>query len=333
MSENAQAEPVKGPAGASSLSGFFDEATDIWRRLPHKFLFLILMVAWVALFRFYGNATLGYVRTPSLFEWARGVYSWREDDQFGLYMPLAVILFLWVKRKELAEVCPKIWWPALGYFAFAVILHFASFRVQQARISMLAFILGLHALIGLLWGREAMRRTIFPIFLLLFSIPFGSLADPITFNLRVFVTKVSVAISHTGLGIDVYRDGSQIYGPNGHALYDVAPACSGMRSLVAMSALSVIYAFLNFGSPWRRFVLIACSLPLAVISNVVRVTTVIIVGDAFGENAGAMIEQKFGFVTFLTAILGMMAIGWLLSERKSTPSPPAARETLEATAV
>src|SRR5690242_20656914 len=116
MSENAQAERVNGPAGASSLTGFFAEAIDIWRRLPHKFLFAVLLVAWIALFRFFGNATLGYVPTPSLFEWAESVYFWRVDDQFGMYMPLVVILFFWIKRKELAEISPRIWWPALGYF-------------------------------------------------------------------------------------------------------------------------------------------------------------------------------------------------------------------------
>jgi exosortase len=329
MSEHAQAESVNGSAGASSLSGFMDEAVDIWRRLPHKLLFTVLFAAWIALFHYYGNATFGYIRSASLFDWAKGVYLWREDDQFGMYMPFAVIFFLWYKRNELSEISAKVWWPAVGYFAFALLLHFAAFRVQQTRISILAFILGLHALIGLLWGREAMRRTVFPIFLLLFSIPFGSLADPITFNLRVFVTKISVGIGHNVLGIEVFRDGSQIFGPTGRALYDVAPACSGMRSLVAMSALSVIYAFLTFKSWWRRLVLILCALPLAIVSNIVRVTTVIIVGDAFGQQAGAMIEQKFGFVTFLTAIIGMMGIGWLLRERKATPAQAPSRETLE----
>jgi hypothetical protein len=53
MSENAQAEPVNGSAGASPLTGFMDEAVDIWRRLPHKFLFTILFAAWIALFHYY----------------------------------------------------------------------------------------------------------------------------------------------------------------------------------------------------------------------------------------------------------------------------------------
>jgi exosortase len=321
MSEHAEAEPLNSSAGAPPVPGFFEEAADVWRRLPHKLLFGILISAWIALFHVYGNATLGYAPTSSLFLWARSIYRAGEDEAHGQYIPYAVLIFLWLKRKELRQISAQIWWPGLIYFAGALLLHMAGFRMQQARVSVLAFILGLHALIGLIWGRDAVRRTAFPILLLLFCIPFGSLADPITFNLRLIVTKIAVGIAHTGLGIAVFRDGSQILGPAGRALYDVAPACSGMRSLIAMSALSVIYAFLNFDTVWRRLILIASALPLAIFANIVRITTVIIVGDAFGQPAGAMIEQKFGFVTFAIAIGGMMGIGWLLRERRADPAP------------
>lgn len=333
MSEHAQAEPVSGSPRPSLLTGFLDEAIDVWRRLPGKFLFAVLLGTWIALFHVYGNATMGYARTASVFEWAKSVYMWRDDDKFGMYMPLVFVFFLWFKRKELGEISPKIWWPAAVYFAAAVVLHFAAFRVQQARVSMAAFIFGVHALIGLIWGREAARRTIFPVCLLFFCIPFGAIADPITFQLRMLVTKISVGIGHDLLGIQNFRDGSQILGPNGRILYDVAPACSGLRSLVAMSALAVIYAFLNFETNWRRLVIILCALPLALAGNIVRITTVIIVGDAFGQQVGTMIEQKFGFVTFLFAIGALMGIGWLIREKESVPNTPTHAETLEATAV
>lgn len=316
MSEHAEAQPVNSSVGVPQQPGFLEEAADLFRRLPHKVLFGILFAAWIALFHFYGNATLGYVKSASLFDWARGVYAWAGgDDAHGAYIPYAVPIFLWLKRKELSEISARVWWPAVLYFAFAVLLHLAAFRVQQARVSILAFILGLHAMIGLVWGPVAMRRTVFPIFLLLFCIPFGSLADPITFKLRMLVTKVSVGIAHHALGIQVFRDGSQILGEHGRALYDVAPACSGMRSLVAMSALAVIYAFLNFDTAWRRAVLIAFALPLALLGNIARITTVIVVGEVANPQTAVAIEQKLGLVTFVVAIAGMMLLGWIIRER------------------
>jgi exosortase len=332
MSEHAQAEPVDGSAGAPS-TGFLDEAMDVWRRLPHKLLFAILLAAWIALFHVYGNATMGYARTSSLFEWARSVLIYRDDQTFAQYIPLIVLVFLWMKRQELATLTPRISWAALFYFAATVALHFIAFRIQQARLSVLAFIFGLHALIGVLWGTAALRKTIFPMCLLFFCVPFGSWADIITFDLRVLVTKVSVGISHTILGIDIARDGTQIFVNGGRAKFDVAPACSGIRSLIAMTLLSVIYTFLYFDTFWRRAILILCALPFAVLGNIVRLVTVIIVSDAFGQDYGMMIENKFGFVTFLVAMLGMMTVGWLIREKKPMRSALVTTAPLEATPV
>jgi exosortase len=333
MSEHAQAEPVNGSVGASSTTGFIEEALDVWRRLPHKLLFAILLAAWVALFHVYGNATMGYARTSSLFQWARSVLVYRDDQTFAQYIPLVVLLFFWIKRQELAAISPRISWAALFYFAAAVILHFVAFRIQQARLSVVAFILGLHALISVLWGATALRKTIFPMCLLFFCVPFGSWADIITFDLRVLVTKISVGIGHSILGIDVVRDGTQIFINGGRAKFDVAPACSGIHSLIAMTLLSVIYTFLFFDSFWRRTILFLCALPFAVLGNIVRLTTVIIVSDAFGQDAGAMIENKFGFVTFLVAMIGMLIVGWLLREKKSAPPASIQTAPVEASAI
>jgi exosortase len=332
MSENAQTEAVTARASGPSQPGILEEAADIWRRLPHKFLFLILLGAWIALFHFYGNATMGYARTASLFSWARSVYLWRDDQVYAQYIPLVVFLFLWMKRQELAAIVPRVCWPAVFYFAAAVLIHFVAFRIQQARLSIVALIFGLHAMVGVLWGAQAMRRTIFPFCLLFFCVPFGSWADVITFDLRVLVTKVSVGFSHNVLGISVFRDGTQIFIPGGHAQYDVAPACSGINSLIAMCGLSIVYAFLNFDTAWRRAVLILCALPIALAGNVIRLTTVIVVSELFGEKYGVMIENKFGFVTFAIAIAGMLGLAWLLDERRK-PAASADTKVLREAAV
>lgn len=320
MSENADAQPARAAASPSMLSAFLEQAADIWRRLPHKSLFLVVFAAWVALLHFLGNATVGYGKVSSVFVWALDAYSYREDDAHGRYIPFAILLFLWLKRKELSEIAPRIWWPAAAYFAAAILLHGLAYRVQQPRISVLAFMFGLHALVGLVWGPQALRQTVFPIMLLIFCVPFGVLADSITFHLRIVVTKIAVGIAHNILGIEVFREGSQIFGPKGHAMYDVAPACSGLRSVTAMTALAAIYGFLHLNTTWRRIFLILCGVPLALCGNVARITTVIVVGDAFGQKQGALIEQKLGFLTFAVGLGGLMLIAWMLSDnRKQLP--------------
>ena len=55
--------------GHESLKHFWQDTAECWRRLPNKAFFFALLAAWLALFQFLGNAILGYVHTPSLFDW------------------------------------------------------------------------------------------------------------------------------------------------------------------------------------------------------------------------------------------------------------------------
>ena len=86
---------------------------DCWRRLPNKPFFFILLAAWLVLFQFLGNATLGYIHSqnPSLFRWMLDAYDpegkyWRSDDGHGVAVPFVVLALFWWKRKELlAQPC------------------------------------------------------------------------------------------------------------------------------------------------------------------------------------------------------------------------------------
>jgi exosortase len=144
----------------------------------------------------------------------------------------------------------------------------------------------------------------------------------------MLVSKISVFISQNFLGIAVLRDGVQIFSPTGGFRYEVAAACSGIRSLVSLLALTTIYAFLSFKAPWRRLLMIATSLPLAVVGNVFRLTVVIIAGEAFGQAAGMKIETKFGFVTFALSMICVFVVGWWMRERPVPAPAPAPMRTV-----
>ena len=89
------------------------------------------------------------------------------------------------------------------------------------------------------------------------------------------------------LQIDVVRVGTALKDPSGLYQYDVAPACSGIRSLFATLAVAIIYAFLSFRTPWRCLVLIGSAVPLAVLGNVVRMLTIVIAAEIWGPRAAA----------------------------------------------
>ena len=278
----------------------------------------MLMAGWVALFHWLGNSTFGYTDTGSLFGWLKYCYSMKTEEEHVLVVPFVVLFLLWWKRDALLEVPKRFWGVALVFFAVAALLHIVGYVVQQTRISFLGFILGIYALMGVVWGPKWLRVISFPFFLFVFCMPLSTSAEMITFPLRMIVTHLSVAISQYGLGIDVIRNGTQIFDSTHTFQYDVAPACSGIRSLVALLAVGTIYGVIGFGKAWKTILIICSAVPLAVIGNTARITTVILAGKIAGHDAGALIEQKFGFITFVVSIAGMVLLGYLIRDRKTS---------------
>jgi exosortase len=317
MSE-MEASPTKDRL--ESAPGFLDEFKSLTAQVPQKGLFFALLVPWVLFFQFLGSSTFGYIDTHSLFHWMYNAYnSDLSEDGHGNLIPFVVLGLLWWKRDELMAVQARNWWPALALVAFALMLHMLGFMVQQTRISIVAFFVGLYGIMGMVWGPQLLRASFFPYFLFAFCVPLGNSAEYITFPLRMLVTTLSVGIGHHVLGIQVIQDGSRIFDAAGTFQYDVAPACSGIRSLIALLSLMTVYGFIAFRKNWKRVLMIALAFPLAVAGNTVRITGVIVAGEAFGQEAGAWIEQKLGFVTFLVAIVTVMAVGHWLEEE----NPPA----------
>ena len=283
--------------------------------MPHKGAFGLILLAWVALFHWLGNSTFGYKDTASLFGWLQYCYSMRTEDHVFL-VPFLVAGVMWFRRQELLELTKRTWWPAVALLALALVLHICGYVIQQGRISYLGFVAGIYALMGIIWGPAWLRGIFFPFFLFVFCMPLGNSADLITQPLRKVVAELSVRISHYGLGIDVIREGSQIFDSARTIQYDVAPACSGIRSLAAMGLISTLYGFLAFTKSWKRWLVMFSAIPLAVAGNTARITTTIIVGKIWGQEAGARIEQNLGFVTFAIGLLGLFIIGYWLRENK-----------------
>jgi len=294
--------------------------------MPNKGAFGVLVLAWLALFHWLGNSTFGYKDTPSLFGWLQYAYSMKTEEEHVFIVPFVVAILLWWQREALLATAKRAWWPALALLAAALVVHSAGYIVQQTRISFLGFLIGVYALMGLTWGPAWLRASFFPLFLLLFCMPLGAAADKITQPLRLLVAEVSVLVSHYGLGIDVIRQGSQIFDSTRSIQYDVAPACSGIRSLVALGLISTIYGFLSFRIFWKRWLIVLAAIPLAVIGNTARITTTILVGKTWGQNAGARIEQNFGLVTYVVALLALFALGyWLREDKLRKPGTKAVR--------
>jgi exosortase len=291
-----------------------------WRVLPNKSYFFVLAAVWVSLFALVGNSTIGYVRSSSMFAWMYDSYvSPIAEEQHGLLIPFIVMIFFWWKRKELVARPLGFWWPGMILVLGGLLVHMIGFMAQEAKFSLIAFLIGLYGLTGMAWGKNWLKASFFPFFLLVFCIPAGDTANWLTLRLRLLVSWIVYIIAHLGLAPDLIRDGTQLYDAQHTFAYEVAAACSGIHSLVALLALTTIYGFVTFKSPWKRAILIVSALPLAVLGNVVRLCFTIFVAETFGQSAGKAVETKFGFITLLVAILCIFLISrWLEKTEEKT---------------
>ena len=147
------------------------------------------------------------------------------------------------------------------------------------------------------------------------------------------VIGVVEVVAHWILGIDVIRLGTQLFDSSGTYQYEIAAACSGMRSLIAIFLLATIYGFITFRSAWKRLLLMALAFPLAILGNLARMLLVIMAAELGGQEAGNYVHEGcpihlpfnvpligneialVNLLPYIPAFVGLLVIGWLLEKR------------------
>lgn len=273
-----------------------------------------------AMFHFLGN-TVAEAGGRSAFLW---MYArWQDKISFGgadyshgFIIPFVSLWAVWHKRHDLMSAPRSIDASGLVLIVLALGLHWIGAKMQQTRVSLAALILLLWAFPLYFCGWRFARHLIFPVSYLVFCIPLNFL-DVIAFPLRILATNVSVAVLH-GLSIDVVQVGSSIraFDTMGGERWgvDVANPCSGLRSLLAMTALTAVYAYVTQRTLLKRWVLFLSSIPLAIAGNVVRIIFIGLIAESFGERVAVGIVHDYsGYVVFTVAILLMVSIGSALN--------------------
>lgn len=276
--------------------------------------FAVMLFVWVSLFHFLGNSTLGYYNSPSLLKWWGNLALNATDADHLFLIPLLVAGLLWYRRQALSLMVKRVWWPALILVVAAMLLHVFAFLIQQPKGSVVAFIGGVIGMAGLVFGPDWFKATLFPVCLLLLCVPFGESLDFLTNPLRLLATKLSVGISHGILGVDVIHEGTRIFDSQRTYEYDVAPACSGIRSLTMMLVLTMVYGFMSFQTWWKRTLIISLAVPLAIAGNVLRLMTIIVAAEGFGQKAGNYVHESgwLSLLPYIPAFLGVAVAGYFL---------------------
>lgn len=312
---------------AGVLDEFQTELIGAWPRLPNKAFFFSLLAGWLLLFQFFGNSTFGYYDTPSIFQWMFNTYNnpaSHGDDVVGNFIPFLVLGLFWWKREQLLAGPIQTWAPALGIVAAAALLHGLAYAVQQPLISIVALFIGIYGLMGLAWGWPWLKRSLFPFALFVFSVPIASHASFITVPLALLVSRLVELVSQNLLGIDVIRHGNLLFDPTGKYQYEVAAACSGIRSLTMVFLLSTVYGFVVFRSPWKRIVMVALGLPLAIIGNLTRMLFIIVAASIGGQAAGDKVHDGgpmgfYSLIPYVPALLGVIWVGRKLEDLERSP--------------
>lgn len=307
------------------VESWWSEFTGYWRRLPNTLLFLVLFVAWLLLFQFLGNGVRGYFDTPSLYVWMFHAYNGGTvtDDSHGNIIPFVVLWLMWWKRKELVAGPLHSWTPALFIVGFGLFLHLVGFAVQYNPISIAGFFTGIYGLLGLAWGPAFLRASFFPFILFIFSVPLGRLMEPITFNLRLLMAIIVEFVTRGLFGLDVVRVGTAIVNGSGGPdafQYDVAAACSGLRSLWAMFVLATAYGYVTFRRTWPWLALMAAAFPLAVIGNAFRLVIIVVVAKLISKEQGDNVHNNpiFSILPYIPVTLGLAYLThWLTELRKA----------------
>ena len=240
------------------------------------------------------------------------VEKWENDETFGhAWLILPIVLWLvWMRRGILAQVNPRPFWWGLVPMAGAALLWVVGDVARVAFVEQFALVFMIQASVLTVLGLAVTRTLLFPLFYLLFLVPFG---DQIVPMLQDFTARFSVSLLEW-LNVPTYHDGIFISIPTGD--FEVAQACSGVRFVIAMLAVGSLYANVAFASPWRRAAIIGLSLVVPVIANGFRAFGIIYIAHLTDSEYAVGVDHiVYGWVFFSIVMIAVLLIGRLFSDR------------------
>lgn len=244
---------------------------------------------------------------------ARLFQDWMHDPNYshGILVPLFSGYLVWRIRHRLGRLpIQPSWWGLCGIAGALAVLVVGQLGAELF-LTRSSFILLLGGIVLNFFGWRWLRALLFPLLFLFLMIPIPALLfDQISIPLQFFSSHVASSLL-TVLGVPVLRAGNIIRLPT--MTLEVAQACSGIRSLISLIALAIIYGYFLEPSLWRRVVLVAAAVPIAVLANAVRITgTGMLVEYWSPEWATGFFHAFSGWLVFVAALLLLFAFHGLL---------------------
>ncbi len=241
--------------------------------------------------------------------WQHLVAQWSTDEDVGhgFFVPVVAGYIAWTRRAELMQLDLKpAWWGVLliVWGIFQNMIGTLGVELFLQRTSILITLVGILLVFG---GTALLRALAFPLLLLPFMIPIPSVIyNQITFPLQLFASRVAENVLSL-LDIPVIRDGNVL--ELASQKLSVAEACSGIRSLLSLSFLSLVYAYFFDKKVWMRAALLIGVIPIAIFANAARVAVTGILSEKVSpEMAHGFFHSLEGWIVFLIAFVMLLGL-------------------------
>ncbi len=234
----------------------------------------------------------------------------------GFLVPFISLFFIYQQKEQLRQTEQETSIAGLYIVLFALLLHLTGtilYIFSLSGFSIFFLIIGLSLY---LFGARISALIWFPLIFLVFMFPLPSaIISLVSFPLKIFAAKAGVWVVSL-LGIPVYGEGFNISIPAGNLL--VGNPCSGLRSLIAFMALGSVFAYLTPVGTGKKWFLFFITIPVALLSNVVRIPILILVSHYWGLEAAApdtFVHTGSGMLVFIIGFILLLAIAKALEWR------------------
>jgi exosortase len=240
---------------------------------------------------------------------AKLVHDWHTDGNYShgfLIVPIA-LYFVWERRTRLKDAIqkPSPWGLAVVLGSLAVLLAgILGSELFLTRISMLGTIAGI---VYFLYGWNHLKILLLPIAFLMLMIPIPAIIfNQIAFPLQLMASRFGET-ALTAFQVPVLREGNVIRLAN--TSLEVAEACSGIRSLISLLTLGIVYGYFTDSRIWARMILAIGTIPIAIAANGIRVAGTGIAAHYYGPEAAQGFFHSFsGWIIFVAAFVMMFIL-------------------------
>jgi exosortase len=255
------------------------------------------------------------------------VNAWEVDGNYShgfLIVPIA-LYFVWERRRSLAAAETKPNWFGLVLLAGGVSVLLAGLLGSELFLSRVSLIIVLGGIVLFLFGWRHLRMLAFPLGFLLLMIPLPAIVfNRIAFPLQLLASRFGETVI-SAANIPVLREGNVLVLAN--TSLEVAEACSGIRSLVSLITLALVYGYFTDRRLWVRLAIVASAVPVAIVANGARVAGTGIAAHYIGPDAAQGFFHEFsGWVVFIVSFLLLLSIQrlilWLAPARPAPGATP-----------